>query len=172
MPAILFVCTANQFRSPIAAACFSRKLESMKWKGDWIIQSAGTWTSPGAPALPAAIIAARKLGVSLNGHKVKSITPELVSTQNLILVMESGQKEALQNEFPLFANLVFLLSEVAQNKVEEVADPVMSDADSYIETAIQINNIIETGFYRICGHAIKASVHYVKTSIETTLSET
>ena len=157
MPSILFVCTANQFRSPIAAACFSRKLTSMQWKGDWIVQSAGTWTTPGVPALPVAIVAARKIGVSLDGHKARPITPELVSTQDLILVMESGQKEALQNEFSIFSKRVFLLSEVAQNKIEEIADPVVSDADSYIEAAIKINDMIEIGFYRICGKALKTS---------------
>ena len=155
MPAILFVCTANQFRSPIAAACFSRKLASLEWKGDWIVQSAGTWASSGAPALPTAIVAARKVGVSLDGHKAQSTTPELVSIQDLILVMESGQKEAIQNEFAIFSKRVFLLSEIVQNKVEEIADPVLSDTDSYIETAIQINTLIENGFYRICGKALK-----------------
>jgi beta-ureidopropionase / N-carbamoyl-L-amino-acid hydrolase len=157
MPAILFVCTANQFRSPIAAACFSKKLASMGWKGEWTVQSAGTWTSPDEPALPAAIVAARKIGVSLDGHETKAITPELVSIQDLILVMESGHKEALQNEFPLFSNRVFLLSEVIQDKIEEIPDPVMSDTDSFIESATQINNMIERGFYRICGKAIKNS---------------
>jgi protein-tyrosine phosphatase len=158
MPAILFVCTANQFRSPIAAACFSRKLASLQWKGNWSIQSAGTWASPGVPALPVAIVAARKIGVSLEGHKARSVTPELVSTQDLILVMEAGHKEALQNEFSIFSKRVFLLSEIAQNKVEEISDPVMSDTDSYIEAAIKINDIIERGFYRICGKAVKTSV--------------
>jgi protein-tyrosine phosphatase len=158
MPAILFVCTANQFRSPIAAACFSKKLTSLQWKGDWIIQSAGTWASPGVPALPVAIIAARKIGISLEGHKARSVTPELVSTQDLILVMESGQKEALQNEFSIFSKRVFLLSEVALNKVEEIADPVMSDTDSYIEAAVKINAMVERGFYRICGKALKTNV--------------
>lgn len=158
MPAILFVCTANQFRSPIAAACFSRKLVSQQWKGIWIIQSAGTWTSPGDPALPVAIIAARKIGVSLEGHKSKPVTPELVSTQDLILVMEAGHKEALQNEFSIFSKRIFLLSEVALNKVEEISDPVLSDTDSYIEAAIKINAMVERGFYRICGKALKTSV--------------
>jgi N-carbamoyl-L-amino-acid hydrolase len=157
MPAILFVCTANQFRSPIAAACFSKKLTSMGWKGEWIVQSAGTWTSPDEPALPAAIVAARKIGVSLDGHETRAITPELVSIQDLILVMESGHKEALQNEFPLFSNRVFLLSEVIQDKIEEIPDPVMSDTDSFIEAATRINDMIERGFYRICGKALKNS---------------
>jgi len=157
MPSILFVCTANQFRSPIAAAYFSKKLASMHWEGDWIVQSAGTWTSPGAPPLPVAIAAARKIGVSLDGHETQSITPELVSTQDLILVMEAGQKEALQNEFSLFSKRIFLLSEVVQNKAEDIADPVMSDANSYIDSAKQIKDMIEQGFYRICGKAIKTS---------------
>ena len=163
MPAILFVCTANQFRSPIAAACFSKKLASMHWEGDWIVQSAGTWTTPGAPALPVAIVAARKIGVSLGKHETKPITPELVSTQDLILVMEKGHKEALQNEFSIFSRRIFLLSEVVQNNIEEVADPVMSDTNSYIETANQINSMIERGFYRICGKAIKTSPYATKT---------
>ena len=157
MPAILFVCTANQFRSPLAAACFSRKLSSLNWKGDWIIQSAGTWTLPDIPALPVAMAAARKLGVSLEGHRTRCVTSVLVSTQDLILVMESGQKEALQNEFAIFSKRMFLLSEVVQNQAEDISDPVMSDTDSYIETAIKINNMIERGFYRICGKALKTS---------------
>ena len=158
MPAILFVCTANQFRSPLAAACFSRKLSSLNWKGDWIIQSAGTWASPGIPALPVTIVAARKLGVSLEDHKTRCVTSALVSTQDLILVMESGQKEAMQSEFAIFSKRMFLLSEVVQNKAEDISDPVMSDTESYIETAIKIHNLIERGFYRICGKALKTSV--------------
>ena len=158
MPAILFVCTANQFRSPLAAACFSRKLSSLNWKGDWIVQSAGTWTSAGLPVLPVAIVAARKLGVSLEGHRTRLVTSTLVSTQDLILVMETGQKEAMQSEFAIFSKRMFLLSEVAQNKAEDISDPVMSDTESYIETALKINQMIERGFYRICGRAMKTSV--------------
>ena len=111
MHTILFVCTANQFRSPIAAACFSSKLAGVKWGKGWVIQSAGTWASPGAPALPVAIAAARKIDVSLDGHEASLITPQLISTQDLILVMESEHKESLQNEFPIFAKHIFLLSE-------------------------------------------------------------
>jgi protein-tyrosine phosphatase len=155
MPAVLFVCTANQFRSPLAAACFSRKLSSLNWRGDWIIQSAGTWASPGISALPVAIVAARKLGVSLEDHRTRCVTSALVSTQDLILVMESGQKEAMQSEFAIFSRRMFLLSEVVQNKAEDISDPVMSDTESYIETAIKIHNLIERGFYRICGRALK-----------------
>lgn len=171
MPSILFVCTANQFRSPIAAACFSKKLASMHWKSDWLVQSAGIWTDPGASALPAAIAAARKIGTSLAGHQAKSITPELIYIQDLILVMEAGQKKALQNEYAIFSNRIFLLSEIAQDKVEEIPDPVMSDTASYIETAVRINEMIERGFYRICGKAIKTSAYSSSNQQETPVVE-
>jgi len=157
MPSILFVCTANQFRSPLAAACFSRKLSGLNWKGDWIIQSAGTWAAPDQPPLPVAIAVARKLGVSLEGHRSRCVTPALVSIQDLILVMETGQKEALQHEFAIFSKRVFLLSEIVENKAEDISDPVISDTESYIETALRINQLIEHGFYRICGKTLKTS---------------
>ncbi len=157
MRTILFVCTANQFRSPIAAACFSKKLASMEWARGWIVQSAGTWASPGKPALPVAMGAARKVGISLDGHEASVITPELISTQDLILVMEVDQKEALQNEYSIFSKHIFLLSEVTENKMENVIDPVMNRDDSYIESATRIQNMIENGFYRICGTALKVS---------------
>jgi len=159
MRALLFVCTANQFRSPIAAACFSKKLASVKWGKGWIVQSAGTRASQGASALPVAIAAARKIGVSLEGHEARLITPELISTQDLILVMESEHKEALQNEFSIFSKYIFLLSEVVQNKVENVLDPVLSKSDSYIESASEIQAMIENGFYRICGQALKSNTY-------------
>ena len=159
MHTILFVCTANQFRSPIAAACFSNKLASMEWGEGWVIQSAGTWASPGAPALPVAVAAARKIGISLNGHEASVITPQLISTQDLILVMESEHKETLQNEFPIFSKHIFLLSEVVQNKVENIADPVLSKSDSYIDSATKIQSMVTDGFYRICGKALNIRKH-------------
>ncbi len=159
MRTILFICTANQFRSPIAAACFSVKLASMEWGKGWVVQSAGTWASPGAPALPVAIAAAHKIGVSLAGHEASLITPGLIATQDLILVMESKQKNALQNEFSVFRKHIFLLSEVVQGKIENVADPVLSETDSYIESAIEIQAMVTKGFYRICGKALKTNSH-------------
>ena len=159
MRTILFVCTANQFRSPIAAACFSKKLAGMEWARGWIVQSAGTWASSGKPALPVAMAAARKIGISLEGHEASLITPELISTQDLILVMETDQKEALQNEYSIFSKHIFLLSEVTENKIENVIDPVMNGDDSYIESATAIQKMVENGFYRICGKALKLRMY-------------
>jgi protein-tyrosine phosphatase len=157
MPSILFVCTANLFRSPLAAACFARKYEALGWQSDWLVSSAGTWTLPGKPALPSAIQAAHRLGFSLARHRSRPVTAAMVSVQDLIVVMESGQKEALQTEFSIFRKRVFLLSELADGRVEDVPDPAANPDIPAFEIASQINDMVERGFYRICAQALKAN---------------
>ncbi|PKN92376.1 MAG: hypothetical protein CVU44_14655 [Chloroflexi bacterium HGW-Chloroflexi-6] len=156
MPAVLFVCTANQFRSPIAAACFARKYETLSWRSDWLVSSAGTWALPGKPALPSAIQSAYRLGLSLAEHRSVPISARLVSIQDLILVMEAGQKEALQAEFSIFRSRIFLLSEVVDERPQDIPDPVAHPDISAFEIAGQIKDMIERGFYRICAQALKS----------------
>jgi protein-tyrosine phosphatase len=155
MTSILFVCTANQFRSPIAAACFSRKMTELDWKNKWIVSSAGVWTTNGKPALPEAEEVARKLGLSLEGHLSTVVTPGLVSVNDLILVMETGQKEALQNEFSIFRSRIFLLSEVADNSSYDIQDPIAEGLERCMEVGTQIFNLVDKGFYRICNRVLR-----------------
>ena len=157
MPSLLFVCTANQFRSPIAAACFSRKMTELGWKREWIVSSAGVWTTNGKPALPEAEEVARKLGFSLEGHLSTAVTPALVSVNDLIMVMEKGQKEALQNEFSVFRSRIFLLSEVAEGTNYDIPDPTSEGLERCLEVGTQISNLIEKGFYRICSKVLRQS---------------
>ncbi len=159
MRSILFVCTANQFRSPIAAANFSRKLSGMVWGKNWIVRSAGTWAASGSPALPVAIAIARTMSLSLGEHQASAITPKLVSTQDLILVMESEQKESLQNNYPLFRRHIYQLSEIVDNKIEDLVDPVMSRTDNYVEIAAKIAEMAQRGFYKICTKALEAGAY-------------
>jgi protein-tyrosine phosphatase len=155
MISVLFICTANQFRSPIAAACFSRKMTELGWKNEWIVSSAGVWTTNGKPALPEAEEVARKLGISLEGHQSTVVTPGLVSINDLILVMEAGQKEALQSEFSVFRSRIFLLSEVADGTPYDIQDPISEGLDRCMEVGTQIYTLIDKGFYRICNQALR-----------------
>lgn len=156
MPAVLFVCTANQFRSPLAAACFARKYESLGWQSDWRVASAGTWALPDSPALPSAVQAAYRLGLSLTAHRSLPISAQLVSVQDLILVMEAGQKEALQTEFSLFRHRVFLLSEVVDGRKEDVPDPATHPDLPPYDIARQVCEMVGRGYYRICAQALKS----------------
>ena len=148
MPSVLFVCTANRFRSPLAAAFFQRMLGSSARTSPWSVDSAGTWTSTGLQVLPEALLIARRQGFDLSGHRSKLVSEALLSTQDLILVMESGQREALQNEFPLIIDRIYLLSHVTEGRFYDIPDPIDS-MEAMMEVGENIHELVKTGFGNI-----------------------
>lgn len=148
MPTIVFVCTANRYRSPIAEACFQGELSLRHQADKWQVLSAGTWAIDGMPAAPQAIHLASHMGLDISGHRSRVITPELMQAAELILVMEQGHKEALQIEFPGSAHKVHLLSEAATGSSYDIPDPAGAGSDDGVSQ--EISELIRTGFDRIC----------------------
>ncbi len=165
MPSVLFVCRANQFRSPIAAACFERKLKSLNWKQTWVIDSAGTWASDGlaVAALPKQV--ANQLGLSLETHIANLITAELLEKFDLILVMEDGQKEALWVEFPEAQNRIKMLTELVSNESYNIIDPDGESLEFSQALAEEICRLIESGFFRIVTQALTLHSMRLKTQV-------
>ena len=148
MPSILFVCTANQFRSPIAALSFCKVLAHRRPAGKWIIDSAGTWTKDGVPLQSSVVKIANRLGLQgLENHRSQQVNLELMDF-DLIIVMEAGHKEALRSEFQGSQKRIFLLSEIAEGISYDIADPLNPDIDPN-EIADKINKLIKKGFNRI-----------------------
>lgn len=153
MTQILFVCTANRYRSPIAAACFKDELIKRKHENNWSVLSAGTWTTDGLPAMPEAIQRAKQIGLDLQEHRSRAITGEMLEDADLVLVMESGQKEALQIEFPFCREKILLLSEAAEGISYNIPDPI--ENPSNVESASEICRLVRTGFDKICALACR-----------------
>lgn len=149
MPVILFVCTANRFRSPLAAAYTNRKLRIAGLPGTWIAASAGTWTELGLPAHPSAILAARSIGINLNTHRTREVNATLLAEADLIVVMESGQKEALGIEFPSCREGIALLGELAGKTNPEIPDPAGLDFADRDEVVKLIMDCIDISFPEI-----------------------
>jgi len=157
MPSVLFVCTGNQFRSPIAAAAFVRKLDNESSGGGWRVESAGTWAVAGKPPLPEAFRAAAACGLSLEGHTARMLEASMLSNSDLILVMESGQKEAILSEFHNVSKKVFLLSEMAEGVDYDVPDPLANEEDLSEEIAKELCMLVDKGFRKICELAQRLS---------------
>jgi protein-tyrosine phosphatase len=140
MPSILFVCTGNQFRSPIAAEAFRGQLERDGRAAGWIVNSAGTWTTPGQPPLRIALEAARALGLDLSRHATRLVDAELLKETDLALVMESGHKESLLVEFPFMRGKVDLLTEMLEGFAYDIPDPAWSpeDAEAILRDVVDI----------------------------------
>ena len=153
MPSVLFVCTANRFRSPLAAAFFREAMRDYTGS-DWVVDSAGTWTSTGLPVLTEVSLIARKYGLDLSRHRSKPVTEPLLSAHDLVLVMEAGHKEALQTEFPSVGDRIFLLSQAAEGRIYDIPD-LIDSLESMMEVAENIRELIQTGLGNICGLAVR-----------------
>jgi protein-tyrosine-phosphatase len=153
MPSVLFICTANRFRSPLAAAVFSRALEeepdrqiagAIRKAGKWRVCSAGTWATPGQPVLPEVLQAAQTLGLDLTDHRSERVSGELISEYDLVLVMQSSQKEALLSEFPQLEEYVYLFSHVVERGSYDIPDSFESEQE-VIEVAAEMDELIRRG---------------------------
>lgn len=149
MPSVLFVCTGNQYRSPIAAAAFLRQLDQHGITDLWRVKSAGTWTTPNQPPLPNAVRVAGELDLDLANHTTCTVTAEELSKYDLVLVMEQGHKEAITYEFPRVCRKLHLLSEVADHVEYDVPDPADPDVDLK-KVARELCDLVERGFPEIC----------------------
>jgi protein-tyrosine-phosphatase len=146
MPSILFVCTANQFRSPIAAAYFTRKLSEAGTPGTWAVESAGTWTPPGLEAHPLAVASAAKLGLDLQPHRTREVSAEMLAGADLVVVMEHGHKEALEAEFPEIRGRVALLGSLAKIPGGEIPDCGADNFDQPVAAAQLVCGAIDKCF--------------------------
>jgi protein-tyrosine-phosphatase len=155
MNTILFVCTANRYRSPLAAACFQAELIKRGQDKNWNVLSAGTWAMDGYPPMPAAILEANQLGLDIHEHQSRVITADMLGESDLVVVMEQGHKEALQVEFKEYRQKIVLLSEVAEGSSYDIADPVTNPGTT--EVGPQIYQLIQAGFKTICARAVENS---------------
>ena len=145
MPSVLFVCMANQYRSPLAGAYFCRELDLRAQTREWTVESAGTWAQPDLPAALQAQQAALEAGLSLDTHVTRQVSLELLRRFDLILAMEVGQVEAMRTEFPSMASKIHLLTEVARGISYSIPDPMMSD-EGWSQIPAELHQLIQQGF--------------------------
>jgi protein-tyrosine phosphatase len=148
MKHILFVCTANIARSPMAEVLFRHKIAERELSDQFETSSAGTWARDGVPAPQdgQAAMAARGLDTSL--HRSRVVSTEIMTKADLILTMEQGHKEALRIEFPAKKSKIFLLTEMISPGYD-VDDPYRRGAEKFDETAAEIDRIISQGLDKI-----------------------
>ena len=147
MTRLVFICTKNQSRSVLAEAIFNQLLKERSLDNDWQVESAGSWVDESAPATAEAIAEAEKRGFSLKGHISRDISEISLEDVDLMLVMETGQKEAILLEYPQLKGKVQLLSELAGSGYT-IPDPYLTN-EPYAAVASEIEDLIKTNFDKI-----------------------
>lgn len=136
---ILFVCTGNTCRSPMAEA-IGRGLLAQDAAPDPRIHifSAGTGAAPGMPATPEAEQAVEALGLSIADHSSTPLTPEMVEGADAIYAMTQSHIQAVLAISPTSADRVFLLDPDGR----EIPDPIGYPQHVYDQTAQAITRAI------------------------------
>jgi protein-tyrosine phosphatase len=155
MPSVLFVCTANRFRSPLAEAIFKQCLDDAGCQEGWDVSSAGTWVESGLPAYPTAARAAKGMGLDIHSHRTQPVTAELLLRMDLIIVMEAGHAEAIQIEFPESARKTILMSEIVKGFSYDIPDPFDPIVDSQQALAEEVCHLVKMGYNKIYAKAGK-----------------
>jgi protein-tyrosine phosphatase len=148
MKKILFVCTGNQYRSPLAAAYFQKKLQEDGIAGNWQVSSAGTWAVPEQSIPKDVLKLAKKMEIHLACQASRQVTGALLGSQDAILVMETGHEEALKVEFPEISSRISLLSSVVDQINYNVPDP-RQDRRPLAVVASELFDLIDRGYQKI-----------------------
>lgn len=133
---VLFVCTGNTCRSPMAAALFNKI--AVERNLDVRIESAGLFAQEGEPASNEAIIAMQKYDIDLLGHHAQPINTELLEKSDLILTMTAAHKMVLEPSCP---GKVYTLCEYAGADFD-IDDPFGGDVEEYEECAAQLYDVL------------------------------
>jgi protein-tyrosine-phosphatase len=142
---ILFVCTANICRSPMAEAIAVLYAEDRGWNVE--VQSAGTRAVEGVEAAPNAIKAIREVNGDLSTHRSQPMSDELVAWADRILVMEMRHASDIRASFPKADEKIQLLGTFGG--MVEIDDPYGSWIFRFRRSRDEIRRCVEAFMDRL-----------------------
>jgi protein-tyrosine phosphatase len=144
---VLFVCTGNVCRSPMAVGLLRRLLadrlgvepadDALEARG-FRISSAGTAGLEGSPATVEAARAAGELGADLSDHSSRPLTPAVLDGADRVYVMTSAQRRVILTFAPDAWTRIALLDRTG----EDIPDPYHKPIEDYRRTAEHIRRAL------------------------------
>lgn len=148
---LLFVCTGNTCRSPMAEVIARHQIEQLGWN-QVQVSSAGVGAWNGSPASGGAVRAAERSALDLSAHTSTYLTSELVESSDLILTMSASH---LMRALELGAGeRVAMLTGFAEGDegaggASGIPDPIGGPDEEYSATFDVLDHLIEQVLLRL-----------------------
>ncbi|HVF40606.1 MAG TPA: low molecular weight protein arginine phosphatase [Gemmatimonadaceae bacterium] len=131
---ILFVCSGNTCRSPLAAA-IAKSLLDDAGRTDVDVSSAGTQAWEGSPASDGALLVGMERNLDLSGHRSRALTENIVKESDLILAMSTAHLSRVKELDPQARVHLLAGFTAGDNSGRSIQDPFGGDLADYRETA-------------------------------------
>ena len=160
---VLFVCTGNLCRSPMAQGLLTRLLVEYGVK-NIRADSAGTHASTGLAPTDEAMAIAHAHGIDLTGIRSKPVTAELVQNADCILAMGEMNRTSVVGGVPEASGKIHLLKSFDRHPAvsgsqADIPDPMGGDRDAYETCFLTLHQEIERIFPLLIKHARESRSH-------------
>lgn len=144
MPKLVFVCTGNTCRSPMAELLFNKLAGQDNNLEEWQAVSAGISVVSGQNVSANTHKVLIEENIDSSSHISQQVTEDLLREVDLVLTMTRYQKEVLNDTFPEHVNKIYTLKEFATVEQDyDIIDPYGQSEKVYRETKNEIKDQIE-----------------------------
>ena len=137
---ILFVCTGNTCRSPMAKTLMKKKVTDLGMNIP--VDSCGISVYENA-ATKGAINAMKELGLELTGHIPSEVSHNHLDAATLVLTMTAKHKNILVSSLPQYASKIYTIYEYVSKTKKDVTDPYGGSDFDYLKTARELEELID-----------------------------
>lgn len=134
MDTIIFICTGNTCRSPMAEGLF--RAQGGERKTGLTAASAGLFTQDGLPASAHAVTAAGELGADLSAHRSRLLTDDMARSARYLVCMTGAHYDRLCALYPDCADRIFTMAQ------HDISDPFGGDLETYRRAASEIDEAV------------------------------
>lgn len=149
---VLFVCTGNSCRSPMAEGIFRAKIPD-EYKNKIRVWSAGTGSFDGSPSSRLAIEVCSEKGIDISSHRSQALRKHHLAQSDIVFVMEKEHLKFIHELFPNYMENAYLLKafdcEKNNRRKIEIPDPIGKNKRFYEKVFRELTKEIDRIMPRI-----------------------